>query len=57
VEDPFDAPVDPDSLLLAGRGLPHGCLRLLNKQVKPTLTTSYTRLKSTLSKDAPPPSF
>jgi hypothetical protein len=54
VEDPFDAPVDPDSLLLAGRGLPHGRLRLLNKQVKPTLTTSYTRLKSTLSKDDPP---
>ena len=53
VEKPMEVETDEESLLLSGGGLPHGHLPCLNKKVKPTLTTSYTRLKAGLPKDSP----
>ena len=49
VDDPLHAETDEESLLLSGHGLQHGRLTILNKKVKPTLTTSFTRLKATHS--------
>ena len=53
VEKPMLEETDEESLLLSGGGLPHGRLPCLNAKVKPTLTTSYTRLKASLPKDSP----
>lgn len=54
VDDPLNMETDEESLLLSGHGLEHGRLKCLNKKVKPTLTTSFTRLKATHPADAPP---
>ena len=54
VEDARYVETDDESLLLSGHGLPHGRLRCLNTVAKPRLTTSFTRLKSTLTADSPP---
>jgi hypothetical protein len=53
VDRPMEMETCEEALLLSGEGLPHGRLRCLNKKVKPTLTTSYTRLKAGLPKDSP----
>ena len=53
VDKPMEVETCEEALLLSGEGLPHGRLRCLNKKVKPTLTTSYTRLKAGLPKDSP----
>jgi hypothetical protein len=53
VIDPMREETDEESLLLSGGGLPHGRLPCLNQKVKPTLTTSYTRLKASHPKDSP----
>ena len=55
VDDPLSIPVDEESLVLSGRGRPHGRYPFLNKAVKPTPATSYTRLKHTLTADSPQP--
>jgi len=52
VERPMLEETDEESLLLSGGGLPHGRLPCLNAKVKPTLTTSYTRLKASLPSDS-----
>ncbi|KAK1621138.1 hypothetical protein QYE76_026655 [Lolium multiflorum] len=54
VDDPMSAEVDEESLVLSSGGLPHGRLAMLNKAVKHTLTTTFTRLKAGLTKDSPP---
>ncbi|KAK1620387.1 hypothetical protein QYE76_025904 [Lolium multiflorum] len=55
VDDPLRIPTDEESLVLSGRGRPHGHFPFLNKVVKPTHATSYTRLKHTLTTDNPQP--
>ncbi|XP_071681863.1 uncharacterized protein [Lolium perenne] len=55
VDDPLSIPVDEESLVLSGHGRPHGRFPWLNKAVKPTHSTSYTRLKHTLTADSPQP--
>ena len=54
----MDAPLceetDDDVVLLSGRGLEHGRTKCLNPVIRPCLTTSYSRLKSTLTFDGPP---
>ena len=55
VDDPLSIPVDEESLVLSGHGRPHGRFPFLNKAVKPTHSTSYTRLKHTLTADSPQP--
>jgi hypothetical protein len=55
VDDPLSIPVDEESLVLSGHGRPHGRFPFLNKAVKPTPATSYTRLKHTLTADSPQP--
>nr|XP_051196604.1 uncharacterized protein LOC127309934 [Lolium perenne] len=55
VDDPLSIPVDEESLVLSGHGRPHGRFPFLNKAVKPTHSTSYTRLKHTLTADNPQP--
>lgn len=54
VDDPINAETDEESLVLSGHGLKHGRLKVLNTKVKHTLTTSFTRLKASLSKDSRP---
>nr|XP_051177134.1 uncharacterized protein LOC127291851 [Lolium perenne] len=54
VDDPMSAEVDEESLVLSSGGLSHGRLAMLNKAVKHTLTTTFTRLKAGLTKDSPP---
>ena len=53
VDKPMEVETCEEALLLSGEGLPHGRLCCLNKKVKPTLTTRYTRLKAGLPKDSP----
>ncbi|XP_071681354.1 uncharacterized protein [Lolium perenne] len=55
VDDPLSIPIDEESLVLSGHGRPHGRFPFLNKVVKPTPATSYTRLKHTLTADSPQP--
>ncbi|KAK1669701.1 hypothetical protein QYE76_057860 [Lolium multiflorum] len=55
VDDPLSMPTDEESLVLSGRGRRHGRYPFLNKAVKPTPATSYTRLKHTLTADSPQP--
>ncbi|XP_071684935.1 uncharacterized protein [Lolium perenne] len=55
VDDPLSIPVDEESLVLSGHGRPHGRFPWMNKAVKPTHSTSYTRLKHTLTADSPQP--
>ncbi|KAK1685633.1 hypothetical protein QYE76_046481 [Lolium multiflorum] len=55
VDDPLRIPTDAESLVLSGHGRPHGRFPFLNKAVKPTPATSYTRLKHTLTADSPQP--
>ncbi|XP_071680049.1 uncharacterized protein [Lolium perenne] len=55
VDDPLTIPVDEESLVLSGHGRPHGRFPWMNKAVKPTHSTSYTRLKHTLTADSPQP--
>ncbi|KAK1683325.1 hypothetical protein QYE76_044173 [Lolium multiflorum] len=55
VDDPLSIPIDEESLVLSGRGRRHGRYPFLNKAVKPTPATSYTRLKHTLTADSPQP--
>ncbi|XP_071677920.1 uncharacterized protein [Lolium perenne] len=50
----MSAEVDEESLVLSSGGLPHGLLAMMNKAVKHTLTTTFTRLKAGLTKDSPP---
>ena len=52
VTEPKEVPICEEALLLSGEGLPHGRLPCLNSKFKPTLTTSYTRLKAGLPKDS-----
>jgi hypothetical protein len=52
VTEPMEVPICEEALLLSGEGLPHGRLPCLNSKFKPTLTTSYTRLKAGLPKDS-----
>lgn len=54
VDDPIHAEIDEESLVLSGHGLQHGRLKILNKKVKPTLSTSFSRLKATYPADGPP---
>ncbi|KAK1631130.1 hypothetical protein QYE76_005445 [Lolium multiflorum] len=54
VDDPMSAEVDEESLVLSSGGLPHGRLAMMNKAVKHTLTTTFTRLKAGLTKDSLP---
>ena len=52
VDRPMETETCQEELLLLGKGLPHGRLCCINNVVKPTLTTSYTRLKAGLPKDS-----
>ena len=54
VDDPKNVETDEESLVLSGHGLQHGRLKVLNKKVKHTLTTSFTRLKASLTGDSLP---
>jgi hypothetical protein len=54
VDYPLEQETDDDVVLLAGHGLAHGRTKCLNPVVRPRLTTSFTRLKSTRSADSPP---
>ena len=54
VDDPIHAETDEESLVLSSHGLQHGRLKILNKKVKPTLTTSFTRLRATHPADGHP---
>ena len=54
VDDPLEAETDEESLLLSSGGLPHGRLDFMNAVVKPSLTTTYTRVKATNTSDTPP---
>ncbi|XP_071676781.1 uncharacterized protein [Lolium perenne] len=55
VDDPLSMPTDEESLVLSGRGHRHGRYPFLNKAVKPSPATSYTRLKHTLTAGSPQP--
>ncbi|KAK1604137.1 hypothetical protein QYE76_027810 [Lolium multiflorum] len=52
VDDPLSIPVD-GVVGPVGHGRPHGRFPFLNKAVKPTHSTSYTRLKHTLTAEPP----
>ena len=54
VDFPLEQETDDDVVLLAGHGLAHGRTKCLNPVIRPRLTTSFTRLKSTRSADSPP---
>ena len=54
VDDPIHAETDEESLVLSSHGLQHGRLKILNKKVKPTLSTSFTRLRATHPADGHP---
>ena len=51
---PLEEETDDDVVLLSGHGLEHGRTKCLNPVIRPRLTTSFTRLKSTRSSDSPP---
>ena len=51
VDDPLQEETDETSLDLSGHGLQHGRLRVLHKNVNPTL--SFTRIKATLPAGSP----
>ena len=54
VDFPLYVPTDDEVVLLSGHGLEHGRTKCLNPVIRPRLTTSFTRLKSTLTSDSPP---
>jgi hypothetical protein len=54
VDDPRRAETDEESLDLSGHGLQHGRLKVLNTNVKHSLTTSFTHLKAVLTPDSAP---
>ena len=57
VDDPRVVDPDERALVVSGRGLQHGRLRVLDKVTPRTPTLSLTRIKATLTADdpAPPP--
>ena len=54
VDFPLFEETDDEVVLLSGHGLEHGRTKCLNTVVRPRLTTSFTRLKSTLTEDSHP---
>ena len=52
---PLEVETDQESLLLSSGRLPHGRLDFMDAVVKPSLSTTYTRVKATNTSDTPLP--